>query len=57
MCGGGGARGAATAQRGLASLGENFGIWSCKLSSDGKEVVAGGDGKIFSEYLRVDRRV
>jgi DDB1- and CUL4-associated factor 11 len=27
-----------------------FGIWSCKFSADGNEVVAGGDGKIFGKY-------
>jgi WD repeat-containing protein 23 len=27
----------------------DFGIWSCKFSADGNEVVAGGDGKIFGE--------
>lgn len=26
-----------------------FGIWSCKFSADGHEVVAGGDGKIFGK--------
>ena len=25
------------------------GIWSCKFSADGNEVVAGGDGKIFGK--------
>jgi DDB1- and CUL4-associated factor 11 len=24
-----------------------FGIWSCRFSADGNEVVAGGDGKLF----------
>lgn len=27
--------------------GESFGIWSCRFSADGNEVVAGGSGKIF----------
>jgi hypothetical protein len=27
--------------------GQNFGIWSCRFSADGKEIVAGGNGKIF----------
>jgi len=27
----------------------DFGIWSCKFSADGNEVVAGGDGKIFGK--------
>lgn len=29
--------------------GESFGIWSCRFSADGNEVVAGGSGKIFGE--------
>jgi DDB1- and CUL4-associated factor 11 len=33
---------------GLAPLSENFfGIWSCRFSADGNEVIAGGNGKIF----------
>ncbi|TFK56756.1 WD40 repeat-like protein [Heliocybe sulcata] len=35
---------------------ERFGIWSCRFSADGKEVVAGGDGKIFVYDLNADRR-
>ncbi|KAI0275309.1 WD40-repeat-containing domain protein [Gloeopeniophorella convolvens] len=35
---------------------ENFGIWSCKFSADGNEVVAGGDGKIFVYDLLAHRR-
>ena len=31
-------------------MANDFGIWSCKFSADGNEVVAGGDGKIFGEY-------
>lgn len=27
--------------------GEGFGIWSCRFSADGNEVIAGGSGKIF----------
>ena len=27
--------------------GEGFGVWSCRFSADGNEVVAGGSGKIF----------
>jgi DDB1- and CUL4-associated factor 11 len=42
---------APTRRRGLMSMGDDFGIWSCKFSADGNEVVAGGDGKIFGEYL------
>lgn len=26
---------------------DDFGIWSCRFSADGNEVVAGGSGKIF----------
>lgn len=26
---------------------DGFGIWSCRFSADGNEVVAGGSGKIF----------
>ena len=29
--------------------GESFGIWSCRFSADGNEVVAGGSGKIFGK--------
>ena len=29
------------------SYDESFGIWSCRFSADGNEVVAGGSGKIF----------
>ncbi|EPQ60332.1 WD40 repeat-like protein [Gloeophyllum trabeum ATCC 11539] len=35
---------------------ERFGIWSCRFSADGTEVVAGGDGKIFVYDLKADRR-
>jgi hypothetical protein len=28
---------------------ENFGIWSCRFSADGTEVVAGGNGNIFGK--------
>jgi WD repeat-containing protein 23 len=38
-------------RRGLTSLGDDFGIWSCKISADGNEVIAGGGGKVFGEYL------
>ena len=34
--------------------GENFGIWSCRFSADGNEVVAGGSGKIFGQSLALD---
>lgn len=31
---------------------EDFtGIWSCRFSADGNEVVAGGSGKIFGLYF------
>ncbi|TFK26708.1 WD40 repeat-like protein [Coprinopsis marcescibilis] len=36
--------------------GERFGIWSCRFSADGNEVVAGGDGKIFVYDLIGDKR-
>lgn len=32
--------------------GAGFGIWSCRFSADGNEVVAGGSGKIFGQYCR-----
>jgi WD repeat-containing protein 23 len=35
---------------------ESFGIWSCRFSADGNEVVAGGSGKIFVYDLLADRR-
>ncbi|KZT30917.1 WD40 repeat-like protein [Neolentinus lepideus HHB14362 ss-1] len=35
---------------------ERFGIWSCRFSADGTEVVAGGDGKIFVYDLKANRR-
>jgi len=34
----------------------DFGIWSCKFSADGNEVVAVGDGKIFVYDLLANRR-
>jgi len=34
-------------RRPFFSYGETFGIWSCRFSADGNEVVAGGSGKIF----------
>jgi hypothetical protein len=30
--------------------GDHFGIWSCRFSADGNEVVAGGDGYIFGTF-------
>ncbi|KIY50649.1 WD40 repeat-like protein, partial [Fistulina hepatica ATCC 64428] len=33
-----------------------FGIWSCRFSADGKEVVAGGDGHIFVYDLDANRK-
>jgi len=38
----------------LYNFGENFGIWSCRFSADGNEVVAGGSGKIFGQSLALD---
>ena len=35
----------------FSGYGENFGIWSCRFSADGNEVVAGGSGKIFGQSL------
>jgi len=35
---------------------ESFGIYSCRFSADGNEVVAGGSGKIFVYDLLADRR-
>jgi WD repeat-containing protein 23 len=42
-------------RRRLSTFSE-FGIWSCKFSADGHEVVAGGDGKIFVYDLLANRR-
>lgn len=38
----------------LYNFGENFGIWSCRFSADGNEVVAGGSGKIFGQSLALN---
>ncbi|OBZ68544.1 LEC14B protein [Grifola frondosa] len=35
---------------------DRFGIWSCKFSADGNEVIAGGSGMIFVYDLLADRR-
>ncbi|KAF9229038.1 WD40 repeat-like protein [Gyrodon lividus] len=35
---------------------ESFGIWSCRFSADGNEVIAGGSGQIFVYDLLADRR-
>jgi WD repeat-containing protein 23 len=35
---------------------ESFGIFSCRFSADGNEVVAGGSGKIFVYDLLADHR-
>jgi WD repeat-containing protein 23 len=32
--------------------GNSFGIWSCRFSADGNEVVAGGSGKIFGKFAK-----
>lgn len=32
--------------------GEGYGIWSCRFSADGNEVVAGGSGKIFGSHMK-----
>jgi len=44
-----------TRRRRLSSVNE-FGIWSCKFSADGNDIVAGGDGKIFVYNLLANRR-
>jgi WD repeat-containing protein 23 len=31
---------------------DRYGIWSCRFSADGKEIVAGGSGKLMGAYLR-----
>ncbi|KAF8910028.1 WD40-repeat-containing domain protein [Gymnopilus junonius] len=36
--------------------GDSFGIWSCRFSADGNEVVAGGSGKIFVYDLLANKR-
>ncbi|KAF9011056.1 WD40-repeat-containing domain protein [Cyathus striatus] len=35
---------------------DNFGIWSCRFSADGNEVVAGGSGKLFVYDLLANKR-
>ncbi|TFK77480.1 WD40 repeat-like protein [Pluteus cervinus] len=35
---------------------DSFGIWSCRFSADGNEVVAGGSGSIFVYDLLANRR-
>ncbi|KAF8640446.1 hypothetical protein AX17_000110 [Amanita inopinata Kibby_2008] len=37
-------------------LWDSFGIWSCRFSADGNEVVAGGSGNIFVYDLLANRR-
>ncbi|XP_006454240.1 hypothetical protein AGABI2DRAFT_62131 [Agaricus bisporus var. bisporus H97] len=37
-------------------MGESFGIYSCRFSADGNEVVAGGNGKIFVYDLLANER-
>jgi len=29
---------------------ESFGIYSCRFSADGNEVIAGGNGKLFGAF-------
>ncbi|KAF9444600.1 WD40 repeat-like protein [Macrolepiota fuliginosa MF-IS2] len=36
--------------------GESFGIYSCRFSADGNEVIAGGNGKIFVYDLLANKR-
>ncbi|KIM47605.1 hypothetical protein M413DRAFT_439274 [Hebeloma cylindrosporum] len=40
----------------FSGYGEHFGIWSCRFSADGNEVVAGGSGKIFVYDLLANKR-
>jgi len=42
--------------RHLFNYTEGLGIWSCRFSADGNEVVAGGSGKIFVYDLLANRR-
>lgn len=32
---------------------DHFGIWSCKFSAGGNEVIAGGSGMIFGSFLAI----
>jgi WD repeat-containing protein 23 len=43
--------------RGTAAMfGERDGIWSCRFSADGNEVVAGGNTKIYGVHFSRTRR-
>lgn len=35
-------------------FGESFGIWSCRFSADGNEIVAGGSKQIFGMQIEFD---
>jgi DDB1- and CUL4-associated factor 11 len=37
--------------RGSSDWRDHYGIWSCRFSADGKELVAGGSGKLMGESL------
>jgi WD repeat-containing protein 23 len=43
-------------RRSVFNYGESFGIWSCRFSADGNELVAGGSGKIFVYDLLANKR-
>ncbi|TFY70898.1 hypothetical protein EVG20_g2103 [Dentipellis fragilis] len=48
---------APTNRRGhIGGWGDHFGIWSCRFSADGNEVIAGGSSQIFVYDLLADRR-
>ncbi|KAA1467844.1 WD40 repeat-like protein [Dentipellis sp. KUC8613] len=40
----------------IGSWDDHFGIWSCRFSADGNEVIAGGSRQIFVYDLLADRR-
>lgn len=33
-----------------SSYGDSFGIYSCRFSADGNEIIAGGSGNLFGTY-------
>jgi WD repeat-containing protein 23 len=37
--------------RGSNDWHDHYGIWSCRFSADGKELVAGGSGKLMGEWF------
>ncbi|PPQ77004.1 hypothetical protein CVT25_014821 [Psilocybe cyanescens] len=42
--------------RPLSHFHTNFGIWSCRFSADGNEIVAGGSGRLFVYDLLANKR-